>query len=180
MAGRLTRAAVCCCALSLVTGGVALSQSVRPEQTFFLQPRIGLTNYVGDFDVGPFDFDEFDVDGAFPFGFGLELGYQFNPSVSLSGAYTIGDYPLIRPLVDGEQVDDSWRHTINLFLKYTFGGRSAPVAPFVQVGANAALGGEIPEFDRSGDPNPDAGDSKIGFGPSAGIGVDFVLSNRMS
>src|SRR5690606_19517259 len=73
-----------------------------------------------------------------------------------------------------------WRHTINLFLKWTMMGSSARVAPFIQVGLNGTLGQTLPATDVDGNAHPDAGDDMLGVGPSAGIGMDIALTPRMS
>src|SRR5690606_12967619 len=78
------------------------------------------------------------------------------------------------------QNDYTWRHTANLFLKWTFMGSSARVAPFVQVGLNGTVGQTMPAQDVNGNPNDDAGEDMLGIGPSAGIGLDFVVGDRMS
>src|SRR5690606_9977379 len=118
-------------------------------------------------------------------GFGGEIGYQVTSRFSISAAYLVGDYPTIIPLDDDGnlrtgQNDYTWRHTANLFLKWTFMGSSARVAPFIQIGLNGTVGQTLPAVDVNGNPHPEAGEDQLGLGPSAGIGVDIVLSNRLS
>lgn len=169
------------CIIASFVVSTALAQSVRPERTFYVQPRVGVTHYLGDFS----DFGDFSSDHGFPIGFGGELGYQITPSFSISAAYLVGDYPTIIPLDDDGNVlpgqnDYTWRHTANLFLKWTFMGRTARVAPFVQVGLNGTVGQTLPSVDVNGVPMEEAGEDQLGIGPSAGIGVDIVLGNRVS
>ena len=168
------------CVLTSLVVSSALAQSVRPQRTFYVQPRVGLTHYVGDFGDG-----DFTSDFGFPIGFGGEIGYQISTRFSIGGAYLLGDYPTIIPRDDDGnllpgQNDYSWRHTANLFLKWTFMGSSARVAPFIQIGLNGTVGQTLPGSDVNGNPNDDAGEDMLGIGPSAGIGLDVVLSNRMS
>ena len=169
------------CMMASLVASSALAQSVRPQRTFYIQPRVGLTHYVGDFG----DFGDFTSDYGFPVGFGGEIGYQITSRFSIGGAYMAGDYPTILPLDENGdlmagQNDFTWRHTANLFLKWTFMGSSARVAPFIQIGLNGTVGQTLPATDVNGNPHPDAGDDMLGIGPSAGIGMDIVLGNRTS
>lgn len=168
------------CFVAFVVAGPVFAQSVRPERTLYIQPRVGLTHYLGDFSDG-----DFSTDHGTPIGFGAEIGYQFSPQFSLSAAYLAGDFPAIVPRDDNGDVivgqeENTWRHIVNLFLKWTFMGRTARVSPFVQIGLNGTFGQTVPETDIDGNPNTDAGDSRVGIGPSAGLGVDFVVSDRIS
>lgn len=178
---RFLRPTLLTCTLALILAAPVLAQSVRPQRTLYIQPRVGVTHYIGDFG----EFGDFSSDYGNPIGFGGEIGYQFSSRFSIGAAYLVGDYPTIIPrdadgVIIAGQNDYSWRHTANLFLKWTFMGSSARVAPFIQIGLNGTVGQTLPAVDVNGNPHPEAGEDMLGIGPSAGIGVDFVLSNRLS
>ena len=177
MSRRLSSALVLCIVALLTTSSV-LAQSIRPQRTFYFQPRVGITNYVGDYDTTPFDFDDWSADSGFPVAFGGELGYQISTRFSVSAAYMVGDYPTIIPLTDDGEVpanalnDYTWRHTANLFLKWTVQGSELRVAPFFQAGLHGTVG----FTDFTEDPPEDL----IGIGPAGGLGLDIALSDRAS
>ena len=157
------------CAMLLFFASSAAAQHLRPEGTFFIKPRAGLSEYSGDRDPGLTDFHEFDVDGKFPWSGAVELGYQFTPAFSVSGAYQIADYPTIMP--------EDWytrRHTGQLLLRFMAGASSSPVAPYVELGGHLTRG--YTQF-RNGE---EVDDYHTGVGPVVGLGLDFALNDRTS
>ncbi|QXD14970.1 PKD domain-containing protein [Rhodocaloribacter litoris] len=162
--------------LALLLGPVSLQgQNVRPDKSFYIKPEVGLSSYLGDNERSPFNFnmDAFKVDGKAPISAGLELGYQATQRFDVSLGYRYGQYPVIRQFGDAlepQERRDTDRHTLNLLFRYTIMGDRWRVAPFVQAGANATLGFQ----------DPVTGDRPIGWGPSAGLGLDVAVSGRTS
>lgn len=70
-------------ALILLTAAPAFGQVVRPDRSFYVLPRIGLSNYIGDLD-SDFDLDEWDVGEKLPLFGGLEIGYQLTRRYSVA------------------------------------------------------------------------------------------------
>jgi outer membrane protein OmpA-like peptidoglycan-associated protein len=89
------------CALLLAFSSDAFAQmDVDPDDkravgTFYLMPKGGFTNYLGDRDLTPFDFEDWRAN-IIPYTAGLEAGYQLTQGFSLSSAYVVGEYPSIR------------------------------------------------------------------------------------
>lgn len=163
--------------LLLVTVGTALAQNLRPEQTLYVKPYLGFSNYLGDNDATPFDFDDWGVDDKFiPYAAALEVGYQATRNLGIGAAYQVADYPSILrgdADVDGTQRrvlgDYTRRHTAQLLLRYTFATTTARIAPFVEAGVQGTVA--YADFD---------GDELTGFGPLVGAGLDILLHDRMS
>ena len=154
-------------ALLAFTAGSAMAQTLRPERTFYLTPKVGISNYVGDNDTTPFDFEDWGVDNEFyvPWLAGLEAGYQISTRFSLSGEYQIANYPSITNATTTgvSDFEDRVRHTGLLWLRWTAMADRARVAPFLQIGLGGTARGD-----------------EIGWGPAGGLGLDFALSNRTS
>lgn len=160
----------------------ASAQVERTEDHLFLRPRVGLSNYLGDNEKSPVNFngDMFDVDGKVPLSLGAELGYQFNPRYSLGLAYQYGNYPLVTQFTDGLNVEDhpTTRHNVQLLARYLLAqGR---VAPYVQAGVGLGLGKTnvfSPTCATGGTCETDSGPS---FGPVLGAGLDFLVGRSTS
>ena len=157
--------------------GAATAQNLRPEQTFYVKPYLGFSNYLGENDATPFDFGDWGVDDKFiPYAAALEVGYQASRNFGIGVAYQVGDYPSILrgdAGVDGTQRsslgDYTRRHTAQLLLRYTFAANTARIAPFVEAGAQGTVG--YTDFD---------GEDATGFGPLVGAGLDILLNDRTS
>jgi PKD repeat protein len=152
----------------------ALGQQVRPENSFYVKPSAGLSSYLGDNDKTPINLnmDAWKVDGKAPLTAGLELGYHFNNRFDVGLGYRYGDYPVIRQVGNGlepQEARDTDRHTVDLLLRYMVMGDQWRVSPYIQAGVNTIFG-----YDRP------AADNDIVIGPSAGIGLDFALTDRSS
>lgn len=154
------------CLICLVAGATVTAQAqdapMRTDRTFYGKFGLGLSDYSGDFDPQPFDFNEFKSNNTsgFPWEASAELGYQFSPRFALGTGYRFGNFPRVENAVPG---DDSFRHTVMALGRFTAGGASWRLAPYADVGGNATLGG-----------------SSTAFGPSGGLGVDIALSQRTS
>lgn len=143
----------------------------RPGNAFYGKIGAGFSDYTGDYPAQnashPFDLQEFTRGAGFPFVFNGELGYRFSPSLALALGFQVGNYPIVGYAGGPSGISDSYRYTPQLLARYTFGSSSQTVAPYVDVGANATLGGD----------NPPA---STGVGPSVGAGVDILLSRSLS
>ena len=99
------------CGMLVATASSVMAQDVRPEDTFFLKPRIGISYYLGDNEKSPFNFNGDAYEVGFPYSIALELGYQFSVPFSVSLAYQLGDYPVITqfpppPVRSDDDVED--------------------------------------------------------------------------
>ena len=159
--------------LLLLTVGAALAQNLRPEQTFYIKPYLGFSNYLGENDASPFDFGDWGVDDKFiPYSAALEVGYQASRSFGIGVAYQVADYPSILGAVNDQRSelgDYTRRHTAQLLLRYTFAANTARIAPFLEAGAQGTVG--YTTFD---------GEDLTGFGPLVGAGLDILLNDRTS
>ncbi len=178
----LTSSLLTCFVLSFLVMGAA-AQNLRPDDTFFLKPRVGLSDYTGDWDQDFFAFNDFDVDGKFPYSVGLEIGYAFSPMFNIALAGQVADYPTIlpregdtdiyfNPATGGGAGDNPYtrRYTGQLLLRFQGPWR---IAPFLTLGGQASYG-------YSDANTEEAEENYTGFGPVVGLGLDFVLTNRMS
>lgn len=156
-------------ALALSMAAPAVAQNLRPEKSLYLLPRVGISNYFGDYDDNLFDFNDWDVDGLIPYSAALELGYQFSPALALGVSYQIADYPTVfseNIIADNEYTR---RHQAFAKLRYTAGARTSRVAPFLELGVGGVAGLSNPV---------NGGDEEYGYGPVAGLGLDIALSRR--
>lgn len=151
-------------ALALVLAPLSASAQdppLRAERAFFTKVGFGLSDYSGDFDPKPFDFDEFDGSGTdgVPLEGGLELGYQFSPRLGLSTGYRLGNFPRVENNSGASPI----RHTAMMLARYTAGGATWRLAPYADLGGHLTFGG-----------------ASTAVGPSGGLGVDLALNDRTS
>lgn len=187
------------CAMMMGMATTATAQQIlRPESSVFLKARVGLSNYLGDYQPG-FDlgFNPSDA-GKYPWSLGVELGYQFSPAFSLSAVYQIADYPLINP--DPEQFPEfytgftrpadeifgelfSRRHTAQLLARIYAADVTTRVAPFLTIGGHVSTG-ENTANDGSTLAAPGLEDTGrfdgLGYGAVVGLGLDIVMTDRAS
>ena len=78
--------------LALLMAGASWAQDLRPTETLYFMPRVGISNYLGDND-SDVDFDEWDVDGKIPYYGGLEIGYQYTKTFAIGFGVGITDLP---------------------------------------------------------------------------------------
>ncbi len=166
------------CAALILTASSATAQDLRPEDTFFIKPRIGLSNYLGDNEKSPFNFNGDMFDNGFPYSLALELGYQFSVPFSISLAYQFADYPIITqfpppPILDDVEDDPSTRSSIQLFGRYTFANARSKIAPYLNFGLAYSFG-DVLQQDRRTE------ESGSAFGPLLGAGLDIALNDRSS
>ncbi|MDX1545569.1 MAG: PKD domain-containing protein [Rhodothermales bacterium] len=171
-------------ALLLVTAvGTTEAQNLRPEDTFFIKPRVGISSYLGDNEKSPanFNFDMYKIDGKLPYNVAIELGYQFSVPFSLSLAYQLGNYPIITQFPErGEATgsednindDPTIRNSVQLFGRYTFADATSTVAPYINFGGVLSFG-DVLQKDRTQN-------NGVAFGPLLGLGLDFALNDRTS
>ena len=171
------------CAALLMTASSTLAQDLRPEDTGFIKFRVGLSNYLGDNEKSPFNFNGDGFDVGFPWNFAVELGYQFSVPFSVSLAYQLGDYPIITQFppppirLDDDVADDpSTRSSIQLFGRYKFANARTKVAPYVNFGLAYSFGNAT----QNDPPNFPNEESASAFGPLLGVGLDIALNDRSS
>jgi plastocyanin len=128
----------------------------------------GLSDFAGDLSswrpAHPFGGEKFSRGAGPPFVSVGEIGYQFSPNWALGLGVQGGNYPVeVYPEIEG--VSDSYRYTPQLLGRYTFSGGT--VAPYVDLGIHATLGGDRPP-------------TRIGAGPSVGGGVNIQLGRAAS
>jgi len=143
------------------------AQGVRPGDSFYLYPKLGLTQYTGDRDPDLFSGD-FGDDG-FPWGAGLEFGYQYTPSFMIGVEGFYGAYPTaVAPNEDNEW----YTYHAKLMGRYLFGGNTYRLAPFVEFGGFISGAVEDDEMDP--------GNERTSYGPLLGIGLDYAATDRVS
>lgn len=152
----------------------ALGQYIRPESSFYVKPSAGLSSYLGDNDKTPINlnFDAWKVDGKAPLTAGLELGYHFNQRFDVGLGYRYGDYPVIRQVGDAlvpQESRNTDRHTVDLLFRYMIMADRWRVSPYVQAGVNTIFGYDNP-----------ATENEFVIGPTAGLGLDFAVTDRSS
>ncbi len=166
------------CLMMGITATTVTAQSLRPEDTFFIKPKVGIAWYLGDNEKSPFNFngDAYEIDGKLPYGLAAELGYQFSVPFSLSLAYQFGNYPVITQF--GEQTegtieeDPTTRSSLQLFATLKPGNDRARIAPYVQLGLDYSFG----DVQQQGGGQ----ESESAFGPLVGVGLDIAVNDRTS
>ena len=184
MTSRLTPILLGCMTLLLATA--AQAQSIRSSETIYITLRGGTTVYGGELDQTASSGDliddgiENDSNGSdiawlfqdFGYGLGAEVGYQFTPSLGFGIGFQFADYAnLDKQLtaVAGSEINDNGvMPQVNAMLRY-LPFPNSKVSPFVNMGLAVAV--------KSNDPTDD---KSFAFGPVTGLGVDFVLNDRMS
>ncbi len=143
----------------------------RSGSAFYGKFGAGFSDYTGDFPAQrsshPFDLQEFTRGAGFPSMAGAEVGYRFSPSLSVGLGFQVGNYPTVGYGPGPSGISDSHRYTPQLLGRYTVGGADQKIAPYVDLGVNATFGG-------------DASSTSLGYGPSAGVGIDVLLSRTLS
>ncbi len=161
----------------LAAPGMLQAQNLRPEKTLYIKPRVGVAFHLGDTEQSPFNLnlDNWKVDGKIPYAGGLELGYQFSQTASVSLGGQITNHPLVfvygpdvpsGNTASGQPVEDDGTNFTAAQLLFRF-GTPGRVSPFLAIGGHVTFG----QDGRINDP---------AFGPSAGAGLDVVLSDRTS
>jgi hypothetical protein len=145
------------------------AQAVRSVQTFYVRPQIGLTSYIGDRSAALFSLGQ-----GFPYAAGLELGYQFERPYSVGINYHFAHSPAIR--LGGAS---SARHSLDAPFRYTFIENGATLrnstgpAPYLTLGPHVTIGSAYPD-------GTNGRETRIAFGPLAGVGVDVPLNDQVS
>ncbi len=181
MSIRLQKTALLACALMVFIGtNSAFAQPVRGDHTFYIYPKGGITQYIGDYDPDGSSLWDSDDDG-FPWAAGVELGYQFSPSFSLGGEGTYGNYPTAN--FDLEE-NDVQTYMGKLIGRYYPMAKTARFIPFLEAGLFGATGLEGKIKDNPTSPlTPDQvnqSDTGFGFGPLFGLGFDVAATDQLS
>ena len=151
------------------TTSPSASQTVEPSHRgVFLKFGGGISDYTGDYpaqNVGhPLDFQEFITGSGVPFMASVELGYQMSPGWALVAGFQFGNYPIVG--YKKPTINDSYRYTPQLLVRYTFRDPDRTVRPYFDLGGNVTFGGE--QF------------TSTGAGPSVGGGLDLALGQTTS
>ena len=146
----------------------AHAQSQRADDVFYGRLGGGLSDFTSDLSswrpTHPFGGGKFTRGAGPPFVFVGEVGYQFSPHWALGIGVQGGNYPVeVYPEIEG--ISDSYRYTPRVLGRYMIGGGA--VAPYIDLGVHATLGGDRPP-------------TRIGAGPSVGGGVDIRLGRAAS
>ena len=167
-------------AISLVPN-VATAQVDRGSESVYIRPHVGISYYMGDSEKSPFNFDG-DMFDKFPYNAGVELGYQFTSSYSLGLAFRYGDYTQITDFEPQTTTLDhpTERWGVSLLARKLM--TSNKIAPYWFGGINVG-GGE--SYVRSvACANNVVGScetqNELGFGLSAGLGLDFYVNRGTS
>ena len=162
--------------VTVLSATAVQAQSIRSSETLFITLRGGTTVYGGELDqtasLGDPTDERSDIAwlwSDFGYGLGAEIGYQFTPSLGLGlGAQYASYRNLDADYVDGPVNENGVMPQAQLMLRY-LPFPSAKLSPYVNLGAAATL--------KSNDPS---GDKSAAFGPIAGLGLDLVLTDRLS
>ncbi len=158
-------------AACLAMASQAGAQNLRGDRTLYVMPHIGFSTYVGDNDAYPWDFGYWE-DGTkeLPIYGGLQIGYQFTPSVALGFGGAYGNYPTLFGDGTGEN-NHTKRFLGNALLRFTAGANTARFAPYIELGAAVNNGETVARGD---------GDRRFAYGPLAGIGFDVNMGRHTS
>ena len=144
--------------------------------SWYLRPRVGLSWYSGDNGGGPF---ELSSDDTTPLHLGLEIGHNFSSTYSLGLAVAYSAFDDINDFdSDDDTAGDGTRIGVQLISRKRLGTGS--IAPYFQLGLGASFGKTQLYENWLADSSDDTEESKVAFGPVAGIGVDFKLSDKVS
>ncbi len=155
----------------------------RPEGTAFIKPKVGLSNYLGDNEKSPLNFNRDAFQVGNPIGLSVEVGYQFSVPFSASLALAYGDYPVITqfppPSTRPDDVvaeDPSSRTSIQVFGRYTGAEPTQRTALYYNFGLTATFGTAT----QNSPPSFSEEASAVGFGPLLGLGLDVAMNARTS
>lgn len=163
------------------------AQSERGEKTIYFRPHVGQSYYFGDSEKSPLNFNG-ELFEELPWNAGVEIGWKFSPTYSLGLAFRYGNYSNISAY---QSANDTGVSTDNADHPNTRWGVSllgrklltdGKIAPYVYGGLNVG-GGESNVYSvgcANNVPGACATQSEIGYGLSAGFGLDFFISERTS
>ncbi|MEM6325480.1 MAG: PKD domain-containing protein [Bacteroidota bacterium] len=189
-----------CTALLLATS--AHAQIVRPSNSIYVALKGGLTAYGGDLD------QNYDVPSAtlqpptgtdwltenFGFLIGPEIGYQFTESLGLGLGLNYAQYAALDsgfPVIL-QSSTDATTYSVNQGSETLYNATAAlrympfpssRLSPYVNLGAQFTFGSdnqsaEIPNSD--GTTRTVNINRSVGVGPYAGVGLDYMLGDRLS
>lgn len=163
-----------------------LQAQKRANEGLFLNGRVGISTYGGDRDGNsgediwsPGLADKFE-EGSWSLG--LEIGTILSPSFSLSAGYQIGKYleinnnlpftsPDVKVFPELSEESSEIRHTVPVLLRWMI-LPGVTLSPYINLGGNVSFASFTLADGES--------ESKVGFGPSLGAGLDFVVSRHNS
>ncbi|MFT4604892.1 MAG: PKD repeat protein [Rhodothermales bacterium] len=147
----------------------------RGEDTWYLRPRVGLSYYTGTNDA-TIALKKGDLFNTTPINAALEVGYRYSQKWSAGVAVSYSAFGNINDFLQ-DDIDRDYEHgnAIGLMVlgRRSFG--SGRIQPFINLGAGLNLT-KTNVRDQAGFPE----ESRIGFGPMGGYGLDIRLNDRMS
>lgn len=170
-------------ALAIVglTPMVASAQVERGAESVYIRPHVGISYYMGDSEKSPFNFDG-DMFDKFPYNLGAEIGYQFSPSYSLGLDFRFGDYTQITDFEVPTTTEDhpTTRWAVRVLARKLM--TSGKIAPYWFGGVNVGGGESYVNSVACANnvPGSCVTQSEIGFGVSAGLGLDFYINSGTS
>ncbi len=168
--------------LAAMLFATSVDAQVRPDRTVYLTLRGGTTVYGGELDQtnAPGNISSSTAWLTRDFGYlaGVELGYQFTPTLGLGLGFNYSVYPNLDQEEPNTGVRPNRTETLPTataaFRYLAFPG--ARLSPFVNFGGAITL----PDFVE----DPILADGNVerptGYGPLFGAGLDFALSSRFS
>lgn len=139
----------------------ASAQNIRAEETGYIRARLGLSGYGGDRTSATGTKSGAATEPGLVFGaVGAELGYQFTPAWSIGLSLARGTYPKAAPSFE----EETGRFHSEILARWML-LPSQPVSPYLTVGGHVVTGGPL---------------DNTGYGPVAGLGIDLVVSDRVS
>lgn len=161
----------------------AQNKVYRPAGTMFVKPKVGLSNYGGDNEKSPLNFngDAFSV--GTPFSGSIEVGYQFTVPYSVSFALAFGSYPVVTQFPppnlrtdNAVSEDPASRTSLQIFGRWTFAEPTQRTAFFL----NSGLVGTFGKVRQKTTPCCIGEENGFGFGPVLGLGLDIAMNARTS
>ncbi|OZC01878.1 hypothetical protein BSZ36_02065 [Rubricoccus marinus] len=192
MTSRLSSSLLLGCTALLLLASSAQAQVVRPSNTLYLALKGGVVTYGGELDRtnGVITGDRIDnrawATRDFGPGFGLEVGYQFTESLALG---VTGQYAAYKNLNEAYPAPNGTRSAADCRLPENEDAcrineseslpsliaalryspfPSSRISPYTNIGGQVTFG------------NDDPTQRDVGFGPYAGLGIDFMLGQQLS
>ena len=192
---RLSSSLLLGCTALLLLASSAQAQIVRPSETIYFALKGGITAYGGDLDKGyavgsnqpdlPSNGEEWAYKD-FGFLVGPEIGYQFTEHLGLGLSFNYAQYdnldagfpssrdnapqtPTTYTTVSPTQDSETLYNATLAFRYMPF--PASRVSPYANLGAQFTFGSDNQQLNV---------DRPVGVGPYAGVGLDFMLGDRLS
>jgi PKD repeat protein len=147
----------------------------RGEDTWFIRPQIGLSYYTGT-NEPTLGLEKGDLFETLPIHLGLEIGYRYGAKYSAGIGLTYGAYGNLNDFLRDTTVRDYEKgNSIGLNVIGTRNFGTGKISPFIKLGAGLNFSNEEQITSATL-----AKESKIGFGPILGVGLDIRMNDRVS